>query len=65
MEAKGRKGGRLVGALGIEPRTNGLKGRCSTIELRTRTQQNVVYQTLSDINNVACHTFLAKQDAAP
>ena len=35
----------LVGALGIEPRTNGLKGRCSTIELRTRTQQDVVYQT--------------------
>jgi hypothetical protein len=33
----------LVGALGIEPRTNGLKGRCSTIELRT--QQDVVYQT--------------------
>ncbi len=45
MEAKGRKRGKLVGALGLEPRTNGLKGRCSTIELRTRTQHEVVYQT--------------------
>ncbi len=25
---------RLVGAVGIEPTTNGLKGRCSTTELR-------------------------------
>jgi hypothetical protein len=25
---------RLVGAVGIEPTTNGLKGRCSTAELR-------------------------------
>jgi hypothetical protein len=24
----------LVGAVGIEPTTNGLKGRCSTTELR-------------------------------
>ncbi len=26
----------MVGRLGIEPRTNGLKGHCSTIELPTR-----------------------------
>ena len=26
----------MVGALGIEPRTNGLKVRCSTAELRAR-----------------------------
>ena len=25
-----------LGASGLEPETNGLKGRCSTIELRTR-----------------------------
>ena len=31
---------RLVGRLGFEPRTNGLKGHCSTIELSTRLQQN-------------------------
>ena len=27
-------GGNLVGAVGIEPTTFGLKGRCSTTELR-------------------------------
>ena len=29
-------GGFFVSALGFEPRTNGLKGHCSTIELRAR-----------------------------
>ena len=28
------KGFKLVGAVGVEPTTNGLKGRCSTTELR-------------------------------
>ena len=28
---------RLMGRLGLEPRTTGLKGRCSTIELAPRT----------------------------
>jgi hypothetical protein len=28
------KGFGLVGAVGVEPTTNGLKGRCSTTELR-------------------------------
>ncbi len=46
MEAKGReKGESWWVRSGLEPRTNGLKGRCSTIELRTRTQHEVVYQT--------------------
>jgi hypothetical protein len=31
-ENNGRK---LVGAVGVEPTTNGLKGRCSTTELRS------------------------------
>lgn len=29
----------VVGALGIEPRANGLKVRCSTAELRARTKE--------------------------
>ena len=29
---------RVVGSLGLEPRTLGLKGPCSTIELRTQIQ---------------------------
>jgi len=28
-----------VGRLGLEPRTNALKGRCSTIELPSHVQQ--------------------------
>ena len=28
--------GALVGPVGVEPTTNGLKGHCSTIELQTR-----------------------------
>jgi hypothetical protein len=28
------KGFKLVGAVGVEPTTNGLKGRCSATELR-------------------------------
>ena len=30
-----RISGTLVGAVGVEPTTNGLKGRCSTTELRS------------------------------
>jgi hypothetical protein len=29
----------MVGRLGFEPRTNDLKGRCSTIELSTRAER--------------------------
>ena len=31
----------LVGRVGFEPTTNGLKGRCSTTELPTRGRRNV------------------------
>jgi hypothetical protein len=35
-----------VGWVGLEPTTNALKGRCSTIELPTRVGRNVVIQFL-------------------
>jgi hypothetical protein len=34
VNAEDVNGGILVGAVGVEPTTNGLKGRCSTTELR-------------------------------
>src|SRR4051812_29507926 len=33
-----------VGWVGLEPTTNALKGRCSTIELPTRAERNVLIQ---------------------
>ena len=38
----------LVGAVGIEPTTNGLKGRCSTTELRSYTAQTYYKKMIFD-----------------
>ena len=40
----------LVGAVGVEPTTNGLKGRCSTTELRSyKHSSNILHENrLSD-----------------
>jgi hypothetical protein len=38
LQSACRPEGKLVGAVGIEPTTFGLKGRCSTTELRPYNQ---------------------------
>ena len=37
---------RLVGAVGIEPTTFGLKGRCSTTELRPCGGSNILHEKI-------------------
>ena len=36
---------RLVGAVGVEPTTNGLKGRCSATELRPCFSRNILHES--------------------
>ena len=50
MKTTGNIEEKLVGAVGIEPTTFGLKGRCSTTELRPYI---VEYQLLSSTNPTA------------
>ena len=47
----------LVGAVGVEPTTNGLKGRCSTTELRSCTAQTYYKKTIRDAYELAKTEF--------
>src|SRR6266571_4002666 len=46
---------RLVGAVGVEPTTNGLKGRCSATELRPCGSHHIIRKNL--LGMVACTRF--------